>query len=165
MRVFAYDLNSGKVSKLCAHWSAYLLSFFYSFAQQNTQTYLANADLLSKCPCNYSSVSHFKFSTPLPAAKAMQLKLSFQGGLVFQFQFVLLPWTLMASLFSLNLKMFCVNDTTYFQGDPSSYIHLQRRNQFSEQNKLYSVFIWILTQLTRVHEEFLLCAFVSALPI
>lgn len=53
---FAYDLNSGTASKHYAVWSAYLLHSFLLFC---TAEY---TDLLSKCPCDGSSVSCFRFS-------------------------------------------------------------------------------------------------------
>lgn len=135
--------------------------FFYYSAQQNTQTYLANADLLSKCPCNYSSVSHFKFSPP-PHCKGYAIKAllprrscssvpdcSFAlnlDGVSF-----LLIWKCSVLMIWLIFKMTC--HFTLISGGKIN----------SEQNELFSVFIWILARFTKVHGKFLLCAFGSTL--
>lgn len=83
-------------------------AFFYYSAQLDTQTYLANAHaIIALCP-----VSNSLFFC---AAKDMQLKLklSFQGGLVLQFLFVLLPRALMVSFFFFFLfQVFYDNYTT-----------------------------------------------------
>lgn len=96
MRVFAYDLNSGPVSKSYAVWSAYLLHSFLLFCTAEYTDYLANAHAMAAlCP-----VSNFLSS----ATKGMQLNLPFQGGSALQFLFVLVPWALMVSFFLLIWK-------------------------------------------------------------
>lgn len=96
-----------------------LISWVFSFAQQNAQTCFANADLLSKISCNYISVSHFKFACP---TKAMLLKVLLFSSTLF---FSLEPWWCL--FYSLNLKTFLVNLLAYFQGFLSSYTHLWRK--------------------------------------
>lgn len=69
---------------------------FYYSAQQNSQTYLANARaVVALCPVSNSLSS---------ATKDMQLNLPFQGGSGLQFLFVLMSWALMVSSFLLMWK-------------------------------------------------------------
>lgn len=114
------------------------------------QTYLASAHaIIAQCPTSKS----LSVSTPTSAAKGVQLKLSFQGGLVLQFQTVLFAFNLDAvSFFLFNLKMFCVNDVAYFRGDLSSCIHLWAKwivfcfylNTFIIYKSAWGIFCFVL---------------------